>query len=333
MTRQRNAARNAMTRRSLLASGTAGALLTIGGARAQSFPSGPVKIVVAVGPGSSPDVIGRIVADQLTRIWGQQALIINQPGASGGIAIRAVGHAAPDGHTLYLALATNFIALPETQANLPFDVARDFVPIGFIGEQPMLIAASPALGVNTINELIVYAKKHPGALNVAAGNRGSILHFTAEWLRTAIGVDMTLLHYPAAPQAIADVLGGRVQLMVDAASSIRGAINSGQIKPLAIASLKRIPNFPDLPTVAETIPGFEGIGWLALVAPPGTPKPIAQKISDDLRTVVTKPEVKDRLADLGTYIRPMSPAELTSFIRNQQKIWRPVIAKTAKTLK
>lgn len=302
---------------------------------AQNFPSGPVKIVVAVGAGSSPDVIGRIVADHLTRIWGQQAqaLIINQPGAAGAIAIRAVGNAPPDGHTLYLALASNFIALPDMQANLPFDVARDFVPIGFIGEQPMGIAASAALGVNTLAELVAYAKKHPGELNVAAGNRGSILHFTAEWLRTAIGVDMTLLHYPAAPQALADVLGGRVHLMVDALSSMRGAMAGGKIKVLAQASLQRLPNFPDLPTAAETIPGFEGIGWIALVAPPGTPAPIAQKISADLRTVMQLPEVRDRLADLGTYARPMSGGELLSFIHAQQKAWGPIIAATAKTIK
>src|SRR2546430_1364332 len=128
-------------------------------AQAQSYPTGPVKIIIGVGPGASPDVIGRVVADHLARHWGQQVVVLNQPGAGGALAIRAAGSAPPDGATLYLALASNFVALPEMQASLPFDVARDFVPIGYVGEHPMVIAASPALGVSTLPELIALAKK------------------------------------------------------------------------------------------------------------------------------------------------------------------------------
>ena len=167
-------------------------------AKAQSYPTGPVKIIVGVGAGSSADVILRVVADHLARHWGQQVVVLNQPGAGGALAIRAAGPAPPDGATLYIALASNFVALPEMQASLPFDVARDFVPIGYIGEHPMVIAAEPALGVSTLPELIALAKKRPGELNIAAGNRGSILHFTAEWLRSASGIDATLVHYPGA---------------------------------------------------------------------------------------------------------------------------------------
>ena len=323
----------ALTRRSLLAGGGGVMALAAGGANAQSFPSGPVKIVVAVGPGSSPDVILRVLAEHLTRLWGQQTIVFNQPGGAGAVAIRSVVSTVPDGHTLYMALASNFIALAELQTNFPVDVVRDFVPIGYVGEHPMVVAASTELGVNTLPELIALAKRRKGELNVAAGNRGSILHLTGEWLRKAAGIDVTLLHYPAASQAIADVLGGRVQVMIDAISSMRGAIDGGKIKPLAVAATKRLYNFPDLPAVAETIPGFEAMGWFALMAPPGTPAPIAQKISDDLRTVLARPELQQRFKDLGTYIRPTTPAELTAFIRDQQRIWRPVIAETAKTMK
>jgi tripartite-type tricarboxylate transporter receptor subunit TctC len=298
-------------------------------ARAQSHPSGPVKIIVGVGAGSSADVILRVVADHLARHWGQQVIVLNQPGAGGALAIRAAGSAPPDGATLYIALASNFVALPEMQASLPFDVARDFVPIGYIGEHPMVIAASPALGVSTLPELIALAKKRPGELNIAAGNRGSILHFTAEWLRSASGIDATLVHYPGAPQALTDVLGGRVHAMVDAASGLAGAISSGSIKALAVASDRRLPTHPGLPTVAETLPGFMAMGWFALMAPPKTPEAIARKVSDDLRTILERPELKQRFFDLGTYQRPMSPAELASFIADQQRIWKPVITETA----
>lgn len=327
---------NGFGRRAFLAGGAALALA--GGARAhglpsgQGFPSGPVKLSVAVGPGSSPDVLLRIVAEHLSQLWGQQAIVINQPGGAGAAAIRAVAATPPDGHSLYMALASNFIALPELQTGFPVDVVRDYVPIGYVGEHPMVIAASADLGVNTLPELVALAKKRKGELNVAAGNRGSILHLIAEWFRLAGGVDATLLHYPAASQAIADVLGGRVHIMVDAITSMKGAIQSGKIRPLAVASRQRLYNFPDLPVVADTFKGFEAMGWFALMAPPGTPAPLARKISDDLRTVLGKPELKQRFEDLGTYIRPGTPEELTAFIREQQAIWRPVIAETAKKI-
>jgi tripartite-type tricarboxylate transporter receptor subunit TctC len=320
------------TRRSVLAG--AAVLAAAGGpAFAQSFPSGPVKIVTSVGPGGSPDVLTRILADHLTKLWGQQTIVINQPGGAGAVAIRAVASTPPDGHTLYMSLATNYIGLPELQANFPIDVVRDFVPIGFVGGHPMVVAASPDLGVSTLPELIALAKKRRGELNFAAGNRGSILHLTAEWLRSATGIDVTLLHYASAPTAITDVLGGRVHVMIDAVTSMRGGIDGGRLRPFAVATRQREPKMPNLPTVAETVPGFEAIGWLALMAPPGTPEPIAHKISDDLRNVLARPELQKRFEDLGTTINPTTPAELTAFIREQQRVWRPVIAETAKAMR
>ena len=320
-----------LTRRMVLGGGAA---LAIGGSvHAQSFPSGPVKIIVSVGPGSSPDVLSRILADHLTRLWNQPVVVLNQPGAAGAIAIRAAVAAPADGHTLYMSVATNYIALPELQQNLQHDVARDFVPIGFVGAHPMVIAARGDLGVTTLPELIALAKKRKGELNVAAGNRGSILHLTGEWLRSATGIDVQLLHYASASQAITDVLGERVHVMIDAITAMRGAIDSGKLKPLAVATKERQPKYPNLPTVAETIPRFDAMGWLALVAPPGTPEPVARKISDDLRTVLARPELEKRFEDLGTSIHPTTPTELTAFIQEQIQIWRPVIAETAKTMR
>jgi tripartite-type tricarboxylate transporter receptor subunit TctC len=322
----------ALTRRSLLAGG-AGFLLTMGQARAQNFPSGPVKIVTSVGPGASPDIITRVVADHLTRLWGQQVIVFNQPGGAGAVAIKAVAPAPPDGHTLYMALASNFIALPELQKDYPVDLVRDFVPIGFVGEQPLGIAVTPALGVNTLPDLIALLKSKPGELNVAAGNRGSILHLAGEWLRSATGTKFTMLHYTGGGRALPDVLGGRVQVDIDALASMRGAIDGGQLKLLAVTTDKRIHTFPQVPAVAETLPGFRAVGWMALMAPPGTPAGVARKISDDLRKVLVSSELARRLDELGTYVNPTTPEELTNFIREQQQIWRPVIAETAKTIR
>jgi tripartite-type tricarboxylate transporter receptor subunit TctC len=303
--------------------------MVVGGAGvgAQPHSAGPVKIIVGTGPGSSPDLICRVVADHLGRRWGQQVVVLNQPGGGGAIGIRAAGNSPPDGSTLYLALASNFIALPELRATLPFDVAREFVPIGYVGEHPMLIGANPALGVSSLAELIAMAKRRPGELNVAAGNPGSLLHLTAEWLRSSIGVDMTLVHYPGAPQAMADILGGRVHVIVDALSGLAAAVAGGGIRPLAVASERRLADRMDLPTVAETFPGFMAVGWFALMAPPKTPEVLTDKLSQDLRLVLEQPELKRRFADLGTYMRPMSAAELARFVESQQQLWGPVLAK------
>src|SRR5215510_14751496 len=191
-----------LTRRSLLAGG-AGVLLTIRQAHAENFPNGPVKIVTSVGAGAAPDIISRMVADLLTQLWGQQVIVLNQPG--GAVAIKPVALATAAGHTLYMALASNFIALPELQKNFPVDLVRDFVPIGFVGEQPLGIAVMPALGVNTLPELIALLKSKPGEFNVAAGNRGSILHLAGEWLRSATSTKFTLLHYTGGAKALPDV--------------------------------------------------------------------------------------------------------------------------------
>jgi len=296
------------------------------GAIAADYPSGPVKMIVPSGAGNAPDVIGRIVADQLTRMWGHQVVVVNQPGAGGAIGVRAAGTSKPDGYTLYFAGAANFVALPELQASLPFDVARDFVPIGLAGEQPLVIGASPALGVKSLSDLLALAKAKPGELNVGVLSRGGLPHLTGEWLRTASGADLTIIHYTTTHQALSDVIGGRVHVVIEGLSGLLGSISGGSIKVVAVASARRLPNMPDVPTAAETLPGFLGIGWFALMAPPGTPQIIAHKVSDDLRTILSRSELQQRFQELGTYVRPMSPGELTDFISAQQEMWKPIIA-------
>ena len=262
--------RGELTRRSLLAGG-AGVLLTVGQARAQKFPDGPVKIVTTVGPGAAPDIISRLVADRLTRLWGQQVIVLNQPGGAGAVAIKAVAPATPDGHTLYMSLASISSRCLSCRRTFRWTVLRDFVPIGFVGEQPLGIGVAPSLGVNTLPELIALLKRKPGELNVAAGNRGSILHLAANGCAAPPARNSRMLHYTGGAKALPDILGGRVQADIDALASMRGAIDGGQLKLLAVTTSKRIHNFPQVPAVAETLPGFRAVGWMALMAPPDTP--------------------------------------------------------------
>jgi tripartite-type tricarboxylate transporter receptor subunit TctC len=280
-----------------------------------------VKFVTQLAAGTGTDPAMRVVIDQLGKMWGQQTVLINQPGAGGAIAARTAATAAPDGTTLFMAVASTFVVLPETQLSLPFNV-NDFVPIGFVGEVPIAIAATPTFPANSLAELIALSKRQPGGLSVSAGFRGGMTHLAAELLRSRSSAELTPVFYPSSAQAMNDLITGRVPIGVE---GLAGPIAAGQLKLLGVASAARLPSRPELPTVAETLPGFAASGWFALVAPPGTPATIAKKVSDDLRAVLALPEVKQRFDGFSVSTRLMSPPQLSDFIRSERQLWKPVI--------
>ena len=273
---------------------------------------------------SGPDVIAGVRADHLGRLWGQQVLVLGHPGAAGGAAARVAAAAPPDGYTLYMPATSAFVVMPEMLPNLPFDLERDFARIGFVGEQPMAFAVAPALGVNSLAELIARAKARPGEILYAANLRGSFPHLSVELFRRRTGADLTYIPYQGAAGGLQDILGGRISMIAESLPPLFGAIQAGSIKPLAVASVKRLPSFPDLPTVAETSPGFAAMGWFVLLAPAGTPEATLRQVNRDLAKVLEQPEFQKRFQDLGTFVRPMSPAETTEFIRGEQQLWRPL---------
>jgi tripartite-type tricarboxylate transporter receptor subunit TctC len=293
-------------------------------AMAQTYPMAPVKLIVTTGAGGAPDVIARIVAEGLSRQWGQQVFVSNHPGAAGSIGMKVAGTAQPDGYTLLFALSSSFVALPEIARNYPYDLLRDFVSIGIVCEQPMAVAAAPALGVNTLAQLIDYARNRPGEINVAVLSRSGIPHLTSEWIKTTAGLDWTSINYPATPAGLGDVIGGRVQVIMDGLPSLAGAINDGQLRLLAVGSSQCLANRPGIATIVP-----RALGFFALMGSPGTPQPLAAKISEDLRTVLADPAVQQRFEEIASYINPMSPAELRAYIRTEQALWKPVIEKIA----
>jgi tripartite-type tricarboxylate transporter receptor subunit TctC len=294
--------------------------------QAQDFPNRPVKIITDSAPGSAVDVILRVIADRLTAIWGQQVLPVNQPGAGGSIAVRLAASSPPDGYTLFIPALSTFVAPPGAAANLPIEVPRDFAAVGFLGGAPMFISAAPWLGAATLPELIAIAKRRPGELIYGTNGRGRLTHLTGELLASRAGIKLLMVPYSGGTaQVLNDVLGGRVPLVIEAYSGVAGAIEAGTIKPLAVASPERMPDFPNLPTVAETLPGFVASGWQAMVAPAGTPEPLVRKISDDLARALKDPAVNQRLVALGRYNRPMSGAEVTAFIHGEQQTWKPIL--------
>jgi tripartite-type tricarboxylate transporter receptor subunit TctC len=302
------------------------AVLTFGAAASASdYPVKPVRLITQGAAGSGPDVITRIVASHLARRWGRQVLVVNQAGGGGVLAGRAAASADPDGYTLYVPTITTFVIMPEIQSSLPFDLDRDFVPVGFFAETPMMIAAAPSLGVRSLRDLLSVAKSRPKELFYAANNRGSLPHLAAELFRARTGADLTFVPYQGVAAGLQDLMGGRIAVIVESVGALAGAVQSGSVTPLAVASAARLPSLPDLPTVGETVPDFTAMGWFVLMAPRGTPESIVRKVNDDLNTVLGEAELRQRLQDLGAFVRTMSPEETATFIRREQESWRPLV--------
>jgi tripartite-type tricarboxylate transporter receptor subunit TctC len=225
------------------------------------------------------------------------------------------------------ALST-FVAPSDIAPNLPVKLPRDFVPIGFTAANPMFIAMNPSLGITTLPQLIALAKKDPGKVTFAVTGVGRVTQLTGELLQAQTGISLLTVPYNAGPAAaLADVIGGRVSMIIEGYSGVAASIRSGAIKPIAVSAPERLPEFPDLPTVAETIPGFAASGWQVLVAPLGTPKPIIDKISTDLAKVVSDAALKKKLAAIGSYARAMNPAETVAFVDKEQTTWKPILEK------
>jgi len=309
----------------VLSSAFCAAMLWVSPAAAEAYPSRHVSIIIQTAPGSAPDVIARLVAERLSETWQQPVTILNRNGAAGLIAAQAAAAAQPDGYTLYMPTSTALVILPETQPKMPVDFERDFAPIGLVSQSPMIIAVATALGVGTLDEFIALAKKRPGKILYAANNRGSFPHLAGEFFRKQADIDLTFVPYPGAVAGLRDVLGGRIAMIVEGPAALSGAIQAGSIKALAVTSATRLPNFPDLPTVAETIPGFSLAAWFALMARAGTPDSVIRKVSHDLQTVLKQPAVREKFETFGVYPRPASPAETAEFIRSERQSWKPVI--------
>ncbi|MGB6797892.1 MAG: tripartite tricarboxylate transporter substrate-binding protein, partial [Xanthobacteraceae bacterium] len=235
-------------------------------AHAQDFPTHPVRIITDSAPGSAIDVPVRIIADGLSKIWGQQAVVINQPGAGGAIAVRSGETASPDGYTFGVAAASAFVTLPGAADNLPVQVPKDYVPVGYLGGAPMFITAAPWLGIKTLPNLIALAKQKPGDVSYGVNGIGRLTHLTGELLQSRAGIKLLMVPYSGGTaQIINDMMGKRVGLVLDAYSGISGAVDAGNAVPRAVGSASRLAGSPDLPTVAETLPGFEAVGWQVLM--------------------------------------------------------------------
>ncbi len=300
------------------------AVLTSAGAA--GYPDKSVTIISDAGPGASVDVATRVIADGLSKVWGQTVVVVNHPGANGSIAAHAASDAVGDGYTLYTPASSTFIAATTAAPNLPVKLPRDFVPIGFLTDQPLFVAVNPATGITSLQQVIDRAKKDPGAISVAVSGVGRVTHLTSVLIQHRAGVTLLPVPYTGGPSAaLADVFSGRVAMIIEGYSGIMGAVQAGQIKLIATGAAKRLAEFPDLPTIGETIPDLVASGWIVMAAPLGTPKDIIAKVGADLTKVVSDPEIERKLAAMGNYTNVMTPDQVQAFVAKQQEVWLPVV--------
>ena len=297
----------------------------------ESYPARSIKMICGFPAGSSLDVITRIYAAKLEKTLGQPVVVENRAGASGNLAAETVARSAPDGYTLL----TNGVTLPISMSlfkKISFDVIKDFTPIGFMGNIPIILAANPALGVNSVSELIALAKSRPGELTHGSAGIGSIQHLSGELFNTMAGVKLAHIPYRGTNQVIVDILGGRLSLMFSPAPTIVPHLKEGKLKTLAVTSAKRSTLYPELPTLSESgLAGFDAPLWFGIWAPKNTPQPIVAAIYNVMKEVPGTAEGRSQLAAAGIEAVSMTTDEFAAFVRNEVTKWAKLVEASGAT--
>jgi len=303
----------------------AAAVMLATAVHAQEWPGKPVRIVVPFPAGGSADLMPRIVAEKLAEKWGQPVIVDNRPGAAGNIGADAVFRADADGYTLMSSPPPPLVINKLLYPKLTYDPAQ-FVPVSVIGAIPNVLLVHPQVGANTVAELIGIAKANPGKLNYASQGSGTTSHLTAELFKTmAGGLQITHIPYKGTAPALTDLLAGQVDMMCDNLGVSLPHVRSGKLKALAVASKRRFAGLPNVPALAETLPGFESVAWFGIVAPPKTSAAIAEKVATGVQEALKLPDVQKRFADLSAEPMGLGPGETAVFMRQEVERWSAVI--------
>ena len=304
-------------------------IVALGGhsAGAQYYPTHQIRIVVPFTPGGSNDVLGRIIAQKLTDAWGRPVIVENRTGAAGSIGAEMVAKAAPDGYTLLVA-ANNILAInPSMKEGTPFDPVKDFTPISLIGAVPILLAINPSLSVNSVPELISYAKAKPGELTFGSSGPGSPQHLAAELFISLAGVQMQHVPYRGTAPALTDLMSGQINLTFGAVNSMIPFVKDGKLKALGVTTRERLSYLPDVPSIGETLPNYDTDIWIAFMAPAKTPKDIVTKLQSEIYKIFADPVVREQLALQGIEPRTSTAEELTTLISDDLARWKTIIAR------
>jgi tripartite-type tricarboxylate transporter receptor subunit TctC len=291
---------------------------------ADTYPSRPVHLYIGYAPGGSADMTARLFGQWLSQRLGQQFIVESRPGGATNIATEAALHAPPDGYTLLLASPANSTN-PALFAKLNFDFMRDTTPVAGLIRFPDVVVVNPALPIHSIPELIAYAKANPGQLNFASSGIGSTLHVAGELFKMMAGVNIVHIAYRGGAPALVDLMSGRVQVMFDNVPTALPYIKAGKLRPLGVTSTTRAAVLPDVPVVADYVPGYEASAWYGVVGPKGLPPDIVEKLNREANATLAEPDVKTQLADLGASLLPGSPADFGKLIADETDKWGKVI--------
>jgi tripartite-type tricarboxylate transporter receptor subunit TctC len=291
---------------------------------AQAYPARPVRLIVQVPAGGSPDIVARVIAQWLSERLGQQFVVDNRPGASGNLATEAVVRAPADGYLLLFAMSANAINA-TLYDNLRFNFMRDAAPVASIARIPLVMEVHPSVPAKTVPEFIAYAKVNPGKINMASSGNATPLHVAGELFKMMAGVDLVHVPYRGEAVAMPDLVSGQVQVMFGVLPSSLGYIRSGQLRALAVTAAKRQGVLPDVPAMDEFLPGYEASGWYGLAAPAATPADIVEKLNTEINAALADPKTKARLADLGCLVFAGSPADFGTFVAGEIEKWAKVI--------
>lgn len=282
-----------------------------------SYPAKTVRVIVPYPPGGGNDIIGRAVAEELTRRLGQTFIIDNRPGGSTVIGAEIAMRAPPDGYHLLVSSQTTFAIVPHVKTKVPYDPVNDFAPVSLLATQPYLVVVHPSLPARTVKELIAVAKAQPGKILYASASVGSGSHLQGEMFKAQTGTNMMHIPYKGSGPAIADLLGGQVSLMFSTASSVHPFVLAGRLRAIAITSTQRHPTLPNVPTVAETMKGFENTAWNAMVAPRATPKEVIERLNAAIATIAKAQDFRNRMAAQGYDAESSTPQQLTARMQSE----------------
>ncbi len=311
-------------RRILQLTAGAGALPLLGRtASAQTYPARSVHLIVGFPPGQTADITARMVADFLSRRFGQTFIVDNKPGAASTIATEFVVHAPPDGYTLLGTVASNLIN--ATLLKLPYDFIRDIEPVSSITRTPLVLEVHPSLPVKTVPEFIAYAKEHPGKLNMASGGIGNSTHMAGELFQMLTGTKLTHVPYRGSAPAVTDLIAGQVQVMFDLTGSSIEQIKAGKVRPLGVTTAEPVEALPGVPTIAQFVPGYEASGLGGIGAPKGTPRDIVVKLNEAIQAAVADPTIRARHAAFGSTPLFGSPEDFRKLIASETEKWAKVI--------
>lgn len=303
--------------------------LTAPAAAAQDWPSRPVRVVVSSAAGSAPDIIARLITNELATIWGQGVVVDNRPGAGGNIGAQAAARSAPDGYTIWFAHATPVVMNQFLFKNPGFDADRDFAPIVRVGINPMILSVNPGVAAGTLGELLRKPQGGARALSFATSGSKNIPHLVGETLNQITGVGMVAVPYKGSQQAAADTIAGRTEVYIDAVPPMAPLIGAQpRLRPVAVFTEKRIPGFESIPTAREQGVDLVMQGWMAFLAPAGTPQAVIDKVNRDVNTVLARPAIVERLSTLGTFEPGGRTDELAAFIRQERSQWERVVQRS-----